>query len=347
MKRSALLMTVAALAFAAAGWAQENPAPVAGGGIVVIAEGVAPGGTVGAAGGVWVGGKSAAQWYIESIDKIVNLTDAQKKAITDIIEARDKAMQQFQTENAEKLKAASGAMMEAYKSKNKEAIEKASKAYQDLYAPMHEAMKKAQKELDDVLTAEQKATIFKHRAEMYVKSMFARAKLTEEQTAKIQAIIAEMAKQPDITVNWQAYSKLAEKINGLLTEEQKAAMKAPWTPSGAAPGASAVVAPGGIQVTISEAGEEAGKSAKARMGERIKHQRELVERAWKTYEALEALGEGKQAEARELWEKLETLQGELRQTFEQPRVQMLVPVQRLNVPGNCSAASSAACLRRM
>ena len=55
--------------------------------------------------GVW-GGKSAAQWYIESIDKIVNLTDAQKKAITASIEARDKAMQEFQAKNAEKLKAA-------------------------------------------------------------------------------------------------------------------------------------------------------------------------------------------------------------------------------------------------
>ena len=140
MKRLLVLAAAMTLASAANLWAEEKAAP----GTPVQNAGSGGGLVAGQSGnGVW-GGKSAAQWYIESIDKIVNLTDAQKKAITASIESRDKAMREFQAQNAEKLKAAGTAMMEAYKSKDKEAVAKAQKAYQDLYAPMHEAMKKSQ-----------------------------------------------------------------------------------------------------------------------------------------------------------------------------------------------------------
>ena len=89
-------------------------------------------------------GKTAAQWYIDSIDKIVHLTDAQKKAITATIEARGKASQEFQAKNAEKLKAASATMVEAYKTKDNDFIAKVKKAFMDLNAPMYEGMKKSQ-----------------------------------------------------------------------------------------------------------------------------------------------------------------------------------------------------------
>ena len=302
MKRLLVLATVISLACAANLWAQEKAAPPAGG----I---TAPSASRGVA-----AGKSPSQWYIESIDKIVNLTDAQKKAVTESIEARDKAMREFQAKNAETLKAAGAAMMAAYKSKDKEAVAKSQKAYQDLYAPMHEAMKKSLGELDNlltpeqreklqesraavwikvstdpaqltdeqvkklkaaygeltkpghqaewqklpeaidsVLTAEQKVAIAKHRAMGYVKMMFARAKLTDEQMKRVEAMVDELAKDQNVkaAMIWQSYNKLAEKIRGLLTAEQKkeleAAFKNPLGPStGSAPRTSPNPAPGGV-----------------------------------------------------------------------------------------------------
>jgi Spy/CpxP family protein refolding chaperone len=252
-------------------------------------------------------GKSAATWYIESLDKAVGLTDAQKKAITEIFAAREKSVKDFQAQNAEKLKAASAALTEAYQKKDQEAIAKVQKAYQELYAPMHEIMKKSEADLTNVLTPpqqaklnesrfmnmvkgmtnpvqltdaqlqkikaaygelskqgdhagferklpqviqqiltpEQKATIAKQRAMNYVKSMFNQAKLTDEQLKKVEAACDELIKNQTIKAdwNWEAYKTLGEKINGLLTNEQKEAMKngrmaGGFGAGGLAPGAS-------------------------------------------------------------------------------------------------------------
>lgn len=345
MKR--LFTLVAAITLVSAGGLRADDAPKAGagggasGGLVVIAsEGGQPAALLNP---VYGEGKAAAQWYIESVDKVVSLTDAQKKAITEIIEARDKAMRDFQAKSAEQLKAASTAMIEAYKSKDKDAIAKAQKAYQDLYVLMHEAMKKSQKELDDVLTAEQKdkllesrmttwvkaltapvqlsdeqmkkakaayseltkaspqqgmggklpevvqdiltpeqkQTIYKHRAMSYVKSMFAPAKLIPEQLKQAEAAVDAMGKEQGFKFDWKMYQKLSEKVRSLLTDEQKEALKRPRNVPirpGAAPG-GAVQNPapqppaekkepaakvlqlpgGGVQVIISEGAE--GKKA--------------------------------------------------------------------------------------
>ncbi len=134
--------------------------------------------------------------------------------------------------------------MEAYKSKDQAAIAKAAKENQELNAPMYEAMKKSQAELEDVLTEEQ------------VKQL---------PGGGIQVMIGE---------------------------------------GGAA----------GLQARASS--DEAMKSAKARMREKVKRQRELVEQAWQLCEKLDAVGEGKPGEAHALWEKLEAVQGELRRTLE-------------------------------
>ncbi len=219
MKRLFLLAVVMSLASVANLWACEKAAPGAsrtpapntrGGGIAAVGP---------RASGAWGGGKSAAQWYIESIDKIVNLTDAQKKAITQAIQARDKAMQEFQTKNAEKLKAAGTAMMDAYKSKGKDAIAKAQKAYQELYAPMHEAMKKSQGELDKILTPQQKEKLQESRMTAWIKAMTDPAQLSDEQMKKLKAAYSELTKAND---HEAMERKLPEAVQNVLTAEQKA-----------------------------------------------------------------------------------------------------------------------------
>jgi Spy/CpxP family protein refolding chaperone len=247
------------------------------------------------------GGKSAAAWYIEGIEKSVKLTPEQKDAMTKIMAARDKAAQEFQTKNADKLKAAMQAMTEAYKTKDKDAIAKAQKDYQEASAETSRLYKQAQTDLEnvltpeqkakrqeqtvaqtiksltepavltaeqtaqiksilakqntggrwreggergenrwhqsiqDVLTADQKATIAKHRALSNVKAMFGRVNLTADQLHKIEATYDELVKTPNVSSEGIT-KKLYEKVNGLLTEEQKEAMKkGVWTglPGGA------------------------------------------------------------------------------------------------------------------
>jgi hypothetical protein len=471
MKRLALLTVVVALLWPTDLRAGEEPRKAEGGKIVLqikegnggrtavkVGEGTEGRGVANA----WGAGKSAAAWYIESIDKSVNLTEDQKQAITKIMEARDKAIKDFQTQNAEKLKAVTDAMMAAYKGKNPDVIAKAAKDCQDANAPMYELMKELPKELDDVLTPEQKAKqqehqftawiksltdpvqisdeqmqkaraayrelkqagarageerkvpeiiqnlltpaqrakIFKHRAMNYVKSMFVPAKLTPEQMQQAEAAVDALGKQQDFNFDWGLYQKLSEKVNSLLTNGQKEALKKargqmPGAPAGSSvpnpapvkkpaektePGAKVTPLPGGgiqfslnleavpkavgatpggeqrpakdqpgvkvtqlpgggVQVIIEEAGEgktpekapqqtqealekarrslqEAMSSAKNRRHDRVKRQHELAEKAWQTSQQLQALGEDKKAEAHELWEQLERLEGELRRTFE-------------------------------
>jgi Spy/CpxP family protein refolding chaperone len=162
--------------------------------------------------------KSPAAWYIESIDKIVSLTDAQKKAITAFMEARDAIMKDFQTRNAERMKAASNAMMEAYKSKDAAAIAKAQKAYQEIWAPMTQIMKNSQADLASVLTAEQTAKLRDHRLMTVVKSMTDPIKLSEEQIKQLRAACKGLALENTYEGGWPKFNEALQKV---LTAQQK------------------------------------------------------------------------------------------------------------------------------
>ena len=236
MKRQFLLAAVMTLACAANLWADEKAAPGAnqrpaaspgggggigfggGGGVVVTPSG---GFVVPPFRGLLGRGMTSAQWYIESIDKIVDLTDAQKKAITASIEARDKAMQEFQAKSAEKLKAAATSMTEAFKSKDKEAIAKAQKAYQDIFAPMHEAMKKSQGELDSILTAAQRDKLQESRMKSWIKALTDPVQLTDEQMKKLRAAYDNLTKATGPEAVGRSFPEALQQI---LTAEQKAAV---------------------------------------------------------------------------------------------------------------------------
>ncbi|HEV7406178.1 MAG TPA: PDZ domain-containing protein [Chthoniobacteraceae bacterium] len=231
-----------------------------------------------------VAGKSVADWYIENMEKTVSLTPQQKEAMRKIIEARDKAAQEFQAKNGDKLRVAMKAMTDAYQSKDKEAIAKAQKEYQEISAESTKLYQQSQTDLDnvltpeqkakrqeamtaqtiksltdpavlteeqvtrikailakgnpgrereehqwyqsiqDVLTPEQKAVVAKHRALANAKAGFYGANLTADQLQKVEAAYDELAKTPG--QNAEAVTKqLAERVNGLLTAEQKEAMK--------------------------------------------------------------------------------------------------------------------------
>jgi Spy/CpxP family protein refolding chaperone len=298
MKRIAMLVMFAALVCAVnSSTAEEGGVriqiqPAGNPGVQVLTPNAA-GGSIGFGG---FSGKSASSWYIESIEKTVALTPEQREAMTKIMEKRDKDSQEFQTKNADKMKSAMQAMTDAYKGKDKEAIEKATKAYQEASAGSAQIYKKAQSDLDNVLTAEQKtkrqeamvaqtiksltdpavltpeqtakikeliakntaageraernwyqsvqnvltpeqnAAIAKHRALSYAKAVYGRVNMTPDQMKKVESAYDELAKTPGIKPE-EVTKQLYERVNGLLTAEQKEAMKKnAW--SGLQPGAS-------------------------------------------------------------------------------------------------------------
>lgn len=199
---------------------QRKPAAQAqsggfGGGVILNnAGGGNPGGAIGRV----AGGKSASEWYIESINKLVPVTPDQQNAMMRIIEARDKAVQEYQAKNADKLKAANQAMMDAYKSQDKEAIARTQKENQALFAGTSEIYSKAQKELDDVLTPEQKTKRQEARTAQVIQSLTGGVTLTPEQEKKIKAVLAESGNgETRERVNYQA-------VQDVLTAEQKAAI---------------------------------------------------------------------------------------------------------------------------
>jgi len=166
-----------------------------------------------APGSLGFGTQSYYQSYIQNIIKVVPLTPDQQNTMMKIIEARDKAIQDYNAANADKLKAAMQAIVAADKSQDKEASAKARKEYDALHVGSTEINAKAQKELDEVLTPEQKAKRTEASVNQMIEAMTAGVTLTPEQVAKLKAIVAESGGRQ----NYRA-------LQDVLTAEQKAAI---------------------------------------------------------------------------------------------------------------------------
>ena len=167
MKRIVVLMAVLALAPASRMWGgdKDSKTPVPLSSVLAPAPGAMAGGMAAAT------NKSPSAWYIESMDKIVHYTPAQKKSIQEIFDSREKLTKAFFAQNAEKIHQVASAMGEAHKSKNNETIVKASRAYTVLFAPITQLVRLSQAALDNVMTAEQKAVLAKHNEEMKKKQV--------------------------------------------------------------------------------------------------------------------------------------------------------------------------------
>jgi hypothetical protein len=99
--------------------------------------------------------------------------------------------------------------------------------------------------IQQVLTPEQKAAIAKHGVMSRVRLAFAPARLTADQMKQAEAAYDELAKDQTV-IDGKLHAKLTEKVNELLTDRQKEAMKRarrPWGGPGGVPGRPAPGAP--------------------------------------------------------------------------------------------------------
>ncbi|MEI7822121.1 MAG: Spy/CpxP family protein refolding chaperone [Verrucomicrobiota bacterium] len=162
--------------------------------------------------------------YIQKIIKFVPLTPDQQNSMMKIIEARDKSLQELRAKNADKSLAVKQAILAAYKSQDKEAIAKARKEYEALHAGSTEIYAKARKELDGVLTSEQRAKYQEGRVTSVMKFAFDGMTLTPEQKKEIKAIA--FAESSGVNsgsgVDYQEDLAVHQAVQSVLTAEQKA-----------------------------------------------------------------------------------------------------------------------------
>jgi hypothetical protein len=231
--------------FAGHGWSTTGATVVSGS---TVDPNVPPGAVLNGApagGGILLSGNAAFSRYGQMI-KVCGLSEEQQSEIKGIEADRDKVTQNYYAESAEKMKAAQAALSEAYKSKDKDAIQKAMAEYRDIMEPVGEFQKSAHAKVMGVLTADQKAAWQEYQVLSNVKAVLYRAKLTEDQLAKIKAAYADLAKDKDAKVE-DLVRKLNEQARDMLTDEQKEAVKPQMYIKGGAgtlvPGASPSAVP--------------------------------------------------------------------------------------------------------
>lgn len=125
--------------------------------------------------------KTQAERDIEQYEKVVKLSDDQKRRIKEIYDARDKELKEYQATMNEKLPAQQAAMNEAVKSGNQAAIAEARKQFTTLFAPQQEIVKRGAEKLKGVLTPEQKEKVQEHRFRTTIAAYAPGAELTEAQ----------------------------------------------------------------------------------------------------------------------------------------------------------------------
>jgi len=177
-------------------------------------NGDAPNGDATVPAGMYSAAGAGALWYVQYIDRIVGLSDSQKAAMTEIIQARDKAMARFRAESAEEIKTAGQALHKAFQSKDRDAIAQAQQDYQALFAPLHEIMRKAENDLANVLTPEQKSALRDYQLMSMIRGMTFPVQLDDAQIRKIKDACGESDPRG-------LGAKLQRTLKQVMTPEQK------------------------------------------------------------------------------------------------------------------------------
>lgn len=125
--------------------------------------------------------QTQAERDIDQYEKVVTLTDEQKRKIKDIYAARDRELQEFQASVQVKLQAQQAALNEAARNKDQKGMESARKEFMSLFAPQQDIIKRGTEALKQVLTPEQREKAQEHRFMTTIASYAPGVQLTEAQ----------------------------------------------------------------------------------------------------------------------------------------------------------------------
>ena len=157
---------------------------------------------------------------IRDIERDVQITEAQKKAMSEIIKRFDKAYQDFVEANRKQFQARSEALRLAYLAKDKDAIAKAQTELNSLLRPTRVAWMKLGCELGSVLTPAQRRVFRERRITRWIKAETAPVQLGDEQMKTIMGRCVDPTKEDGSLVT-EAMGALPQVVLEVLTREQK------------------------------------------------------------------------------------------------------------------------------
>ena len=167
--------------------------------------------------------KAPVEKRYEAMNTVCNLSADQLRQLDALDTAMMQAVTDYQAANADKIAAAQAAMDAATRSKDKTALDKATGDWNTLMAPLWNIAQQHYSDVLAVLTSGQKAQWQQYTAVLSIKTIYARAGLSDDQIKQVQAAYADLAK--DTALTWEGLmTQLAAKTKDLLTPEQKAIM---------------------------------------------------------------------------------------------------------------------------
>ena len=162
------------------------------------------------------------------MQKVCGLSEDQVKQINDLMAARDKALKEWNETNGDALKAANEKAKAAREAKDREAAKKVYEELNALRKGQSEITAKSQADVLAVLTDEQKAKWRTYNAVRSIRMRFRGIKLTDEQNAEIEKIVAaagDKLNADDPKKRYDASAKIAEQVTKeVLTDEQRGQM---------------------------------------------------------------------------------------------------------------------------
>jgi Spy/CpxP family protein refolding chaperone len=161
----------------------------------------------------------------DQMAKVCELSEDQVKKIAEINQAAQKAAQEAQAANADKMKELMAKLREAQSKQDAEGLNAARQEMSALQKPQMEAFQKAQADIQAVLTPEQKAKWTAYQIQQSVTMQLWGIKLTDDQTAKVKDLVAEaikVATADEIAARGKLVAAVVEMAKKeVLTDEQR------------------------------------------------------------------------------------------------------------------------------
>jgi len=159
--------------------------------------------------------------YLQGMTKVCGLSDDQVKSMVAMQLSRDRAVEQWQKDNADVLNANMKAIIQAMHDKDPDKLGALTTEAAKLQAPMMDIYKKCDQDTMAVMTDDQRAKWIEYSVMTSFLQQVASFELTDDQKAKLKEALKPLAAEKGATIE-SVLSKLMQKLFGdVLTLEQK------------------------------------------------------------------------------------------------------------------------------
>lgn len=161
---------------------------------------------------------------LQNMTRVLELSPEQQAKITEVFKARAQAVLAWQDAHEKELQELQKAMTDAAGRNDADGVAQAAKQLAQLQAGLEQVVAESDSRLMEALTPEQRLRWQEHQAIVFVQTVFAKARLSEEQLAKARAAWAQTSggKVIEDRADWRkALDALRGQVQAVLTPEQK------------------------------------------------------------------------------------------------------------------------------